>query len=243
MTIAPTPLPRVKVPRRHISPFTAGILTLIALGFAVLVVRDLSEGSGHSSTLEGSGVAATQIRTLPHFGGIELTGSNNVVVRADPHQAVVVHADDNLLSHVTTEVHAGRLVIGNTSGSFSTKAPMSVVVTVRSLTDVTLTGSGTISATGIDAAALTVTLAGSGVLRLSGAARSLDVTVVGSGDAQLEGLRAESVHAVVAGSGRILVTATKSLDASVPGTGAILYRGNPPSVSTNVTGVGAVTPA
>jgi hypothetical protein len=44
----------------------------------------------------------------------------------------------------------------------------------------------------------------------------------------------------VSGSGRILVTATESLDAAVPGTGAITYSGNPAHVTTSITGVGAV---
>jgi hypothetical protein len=34
----------------------------------------------------------------------------------------------------------------------------------------------------------------------------------------------------------------KSLDAAVPGTGAIVYGGNPPRVITSVTGTGTVVP-
>jgi hypothetical protein len=43
------------------------------------------------------------------------------------------------------------------------------------------------------------------------------------------------------GSGLIQVTATTSLDAAVPGTGAIVYSGNPPQVTSSVTGNGTVT--
>jgi len=52
---------------------------------------------------------------------------------------------------------------------------------------------------------------------------------------------ARDVHAVVSGSGRILVRATNSLDAAVPGSGAIIYSGNPAHVTTSITGNGAVT--
>ena len=41
--------------------------------------------------------------------------------------------------------------------------------------------------------------------------------------------------------GRIIVNATNSLDASVRGSGAILYRGNPPHMTKSVTGSGAIT--
>jgi hypothetical protein len=44
----------------------------------------------------------------------------------------------------------------------------------------------------------------------------------------------------VTGSGRIVVTATRSLDASIPGSGTIVYLGHPAHVTTTVTGSGAV---
>ncbi|MGZ4301184.1 MAG: GIN domain-containing protein [Gaiellaceae bacterium] len=50
-----------------------------------------------------------------------------------------------------------------------------------------------------------------------------------------------TLHAVVSGSGVMFVTATKSLDASVPGSGTIMYAGNPQDVTKSVTGSGAIT--
>ena len=43
----------------------------------------------------------------------------------------------------------------------------------------------------------------------------------------------------MSGTGRIAVHATESLDASVPGTGSIVYTGNPPQVRKSVNGVGS----
>ena len=54
-------------------------------------------------------------------------------------------------------------------------------------------------------------------------------------------LVANDVRAVVSGSGSIFTTATTSLDASVSGSGAILYAGNPQDVTKSVTGSGAIT--
>lgn len=45
---------------------------------------------------------------------------------------------------------------------------------------------------------------------------------------------------VLSGSGTIHVTATKSLDASVPGSGTIIYSGNPQDVTKSITGSGAI---
>ncbi len=151
----------------------------------------------------------------------------------------MVHADSNLLRYVTTRVVAGTLVIG-TTGSFTTRSPMTVEVRVPSLAEVTLSGSGEISVNGIDAPLLAVSLPGSGAVDASGTVTRLDVTLDGSGLAQLTSLVARDVHAVVSGSGLIRVTATASLNAAVPGTGAIYYGGNPPQVTSSVTGSGTV---
>jgi Putative auto-transporter adhesin, head GIN domain len=209
---------------------------LAAMGIALLVHGGGSAGSG----IQGSGVGATQTRTVARFSGLELAGSNKVTVVVGAPQSVIVRADSNLISHVTTHVVAGTLVIADT-GSFTTRTPMSVEVSVPSLTMLNLSGSGQLAVTGIKAPQLTVTVSGSGLLYAAGTATRLDVTLSGDGLAQLSQLTASQVHAVVAGAGLIQVTATTSLDAAVPGTGAIVYSGNPPQVTSSVTGVGTVT--
>jgi Putative auto-transporter adhesin, head GIN domain len=198
-------------------------------------------GSSSTSGAEGSRIAATQVRDVAAFNSVELAGSNNVVIRVGEKQSVVVKADSNLLDRVTTQVQSGRLVIANTPGSFTTRSPMSVEVTVPTLTALTLTGSGNIVVDGIETESLTVTFPGSGTFTASGTVTRLDVTVSGSGTVQFTRLVATDVRAVVSGSGSIFITATKSLDAAVSGSGAILYAGNPQDVTKSVTGTGAIT--
>ncbi len=240
MTVAPTSIhPRPE--QHHFGRLFVGVLAFLlgALAVALLYQFDVF-GRSSSSTTTGSGIPATQTRHLPRFASVELAGSNNVVVRVGEKQAVVVRADDNLLARVTTKVQAGTLVVANTPGSFATKSPMSVVVTVPTLNALILSGSGNVVATGIHADALTVTLPGSGTFTGSGDAARLDVTVGGSGTVQFTRLVANTVRALVSGSGSIFVTATKSLDASVSGSGSILYTGGPSDVTKNVTGTGAI---
>ena len=210
------------------------VLAVVAIGIGLLV------HGGSSTGAQGSGTAVTQTRTVAGFSRLDLAGSNNVTVIVGGPQSVVVHADSNLINHVTTRVAAGSLIIGDTGG-FTARSPMSVDVRVPSLTALTLSGDGQISVTGISTPQLTVTVSGSGLLSAAGTATRLDVTLSGAGQAQLSQLAARDVHAVVTGSGLIQVTATTSLDAAVPGTGAIIYTGNPSQVSTSVTGTGTVT--
>jgi Putative auto-transporter adhesin, head GIN domain len=243
VTVAPTSVH----PRRehHRSRWIlAAILAFLlgGLGVALLYESNVFGGSSSSSSsVEGSGVAASETRDVNPFGSVELAGSNNVVIHAGEQQSVIVSADDNLLDRVTTEVQSGKLVIGNTTGSFSTNSPMSVEVSVPTLSALTLSGSGNIVVGGIKADSLTVSLPGSGTLTASGTTTRLGVTVSGSGMVQFNRLVASDVQAVVSGSGTVFVIATKSLDASVPGDGTIIYAGNPPDITRSITGTGAIT--
>jgi len=220
----------------------AAAVAVLCIGVLFMFQYDLFQSSSSSSTVKGSGVPASETRSVPAFNAVELAGSNVVHIRVDGTRSVVVHADDNLLSRVTTTVTAGRLVIGEIPGSFETKAEMRVDVHVPTLDSLSLTGSGIVFATGIATPAFRVTIDGSGVINATGTTDRLDVSIGGSGDAQLGDLQARTVHAVVAGSGRVLTRATDTLDAAVPGSGAIVYGGAPAHVTTNITGSGAVIP-
>ena len=241
MTTAPTPVQtghQRHRPRWVLAVIVAALLGVVAI--ALLFELDVF-GSSSTSTIQGSGVPVTQSRDVAPFTGVELAGSNNVVVHVGEEQLVVVKADDNLVDRVTTEVTSQTLVVGNTPGSFSAESPMIVEVVVPTLDTLTLSGSGNIVIHGIEAESLEVELPGSGTLSGSGTTARLDVSVPGSGVVEFTNLVANDVQAAVSGSGSIFVTATSSLDASVSGSGAIVYAGDPENVTRSVTGSGAIT--
>jgi hypothetical protein len=213
----------------------------LAVGASTAALLYQLDGSESSSGNDGSGIPATQARDVGAFESIELAGSSNVVVHVGQRKSVVVKADDNLLDRVTTEVQSATLVISNAPGSFTTKSPMVVEITVPKLEALTLSGSGNIVVDGVESERLEVTLPGSGTLTASGTVAQLDVTLSGSGLAQFTALAASDVRALVSGSGSIFVTATKSLDASVSGSGAIVYTGTPQDVAKSVSGSGVIT--
>jgi hypothetical protein len=239
MTTAQPPISRSSAPHRLYVLLLTVLVLLVGAGVVLLARHYSSSSSSSSARVQGSGVAATQARDLPAFTAVDLAGSNNLTVHVGGRQAVVVRADDNLLEHVTTQVRNGTLVIGNT-GSFTTRSPMSVEVTVPSLDAVSLSGSGLVNVDGVRGAKLTVRAPGSGLLTASGTVGRLDASLAGSGDLQLRDLSARDVEATVSGSGRLQVKATGSLDASVTGAGAIFYSGNPGKVTRSVTGSGAI---
>jgi hypothetical protein len=219
------------------------LLAVVATATFFLARQDgTSTAVSFTNGVRGSGVPASQTRTVPSFGAIDLTGSSNIRVRVGPRQKVVVNADDNLIDRVTTDVRGGVLVVSE-RGNFSTKRPLTVNVTVPTLTAVGLIGSGAINVVGVDARTFTAELPGSGLLTVSGTAQGLHATLAGSGSMQLRHLTARSVTATVPGSGRLAVHATHALNASVPGHGLIVYTGEPKTLDRSVSGSGAIVRA
>jgi hypothetical protein len=119
---------------------------------------------------------------------------------------------------------------------------MAVEIGTPSLEAVALAGDGIVTVTGASGRRLTVQLAGTGLVQVSGAVDGLDAMLDGTGNLELGDLKARDVEAVVSGTGRVIVKPSRALDASVPGTGSIVYRGHPSKVTTNITGSGAVVP-
>jgi hypothetical protein len=228
----------------HSSRLVLVVVALLAAAVAaavtLFVVRDGDDG-GSGSGVQGSGVTASETRSVPAFDAVDLAGSNVVAVRVGDPRSVVVRGDDNLLALVTTEVRDGVLVLG-TSGSFSTEQPMSVEVSVPSLDAVALSGSGVVTVEGVAAEELVARLPGSGVLTVRGTAQRLDAAHAGSGRLLLGELVAQDAKALVSGSGELEVHATRVLDATVSGSGTIAYRGDPATVTQQVTGSGAIFP-
>jgi Putative auto-transporter adhesin, head GIN domain len=150
-----------------------------------------------------------------------------------PHRLYVV-----LLAALVVLLGTGVVLLGH--GSFTTKTPMSVEVTVPTLAAASLSGSGGVAVEGVDAARFTASLSGSGMLTVTGRARRLEGGLAGSGDLRLQGLEFRDARATVSDSGRLQVRATRTLHASVPGSGAIFYSGNPERVIKSVTGAGTI---
>jgi hypothetical protein len=185
-------------------------------------------------------VAASETRTVPPFTAVELAGTNEMIVQVGQPQLVVVRADDNLLDHVVTEVHAGVLVVSD-GDSFTSRSPMSVVVTMPSLRSATLSGTGQLMLTGVAANTFTARLPGAGTLVASGHAARIDASISGDGAMRLESLLATDATVTVGGTGSVMIHVSGSLDATVSGTGSIIYIGHPESVTRTITGIGSVS--
>lgn len=182
----------------------------------------------------------TERREVAAFSTVELAGTNDVRVRVGTERSVTVTAEERVVDHVTTIVRGGRLVIGDV-GSFTSTRGMNVAVSVPSLDAVRVSGTGAVTVEGVQADEFVAELsgAGTGTLRVSGAAPRLTAVLAGTGTVALHDLDADHVVARLGGTGTISVSAASTLDATLTGDGSIVYRGSP-SVTSHITGTGSV---
>ncbi len=238
-------------------------LTVAATALVASLVLTLAPAA-HARVV-GSGTVATETRAVSDFDAIDAEGSMDLEVRQAAREAVQVQADDNLLPLVETVVEprngSRTLVVRFKRGeSISTRKPVVVKIDVVRLQALALAGSGDVQVQALKTPAFRLALAGSGdaklqgletetfELRLSGSgdvvgagrSRSVKVSIAGSGNADLEGLVADEVKVSIAGSGDASVTANKSLEASVAGSGDVRWGGSASTVNTAAAGSGRI---
>jgi hypothetical protein len=206
----------------------------LGMGLAVLVA-----GCGLNA-ISGSGKVTSDRRTVGGFTAVELRGTGRLVIDQNGVESLTIEADDNLLPYLISEVSGGRLVLGPDNGT-NVNPSREIVYTVsaRTLNGITLSGSGTVEAKGINSDSLKMAVNGSGNIRAEGKADQQEISIAGSGDYQGANLKGKAVSVNIAGSGGGVVAATDSLDVVVAGSGSIEYVGDP-KVTQRVVGSGSV---
>ena len=218
-------------------------LKKISLCLAVLSLPALS--GCMMNFIEGSGVSATETRTLTDFDSISLAGSGDVSVVKGDEFKVVVEADDNLMQYVKTEVNGRDLGLAMESSfknPIRTKTTVRYTVTCPELKSVSVAGSGDINAEDFETDEFSIAIAGSGDVKLTGSANKLDISIAGSGDCKLQDFVVKNAEISVAGSGTARIRAEETLDVSIAGSGDVYYYGKP-KVSQSIMGSGNITPA
>ena len=225
--------------------------TRVALSCAVLLAAAVSAfafGSWEelSGGVVGSGILATENRTVPPFTAIEIEGSGNVVLSQGLFQSVSVESDRNILPVVTTRVVGNVLHLGFKQGTrVRNITKLEFRITVQQLTGLRISGSGdvravtplrsnslsmTIGGSGsieaeVDAATLKADIGGSGSIEVKGRAERLEVEIDGSGGFEGRDLESAAATVKISGSGNAVVNATETIDIDISGSGSVRYGG------------------
>jgi hypothetical protein len=177
-------------------------------------------------TLGDDGPRTTQTRDVAGFTRIDNRASVDLELHVGELQRVRVRAGEKVIDDIRTSVRDGTLHISFDHHGLGDPDPI-VEASVPRLSGIDASGSGDVSADGIDIDAFDVRSDGSADISLKGTAGSLRVDMDGSGDANLGDLSARVAKVAVGGSGDADVRAGDRLDVSVDGSGDVEYHGDP----------------
>lgn len=206
------------------------------------------------------------VREVPSFHSIEYAGSIDVYVSNGTQKLAVSAENAADVAYIETKVDNGILKIRLKSEDRVWKSikgygkRLKVYVSTDQLRSITSIGSGDVhfykyrasanvdiklvGSGGFDgqlsAANMNVHQAGSGNLRLAGSVEKLNVNLAGSGNISLSDLTAADGVVVVNGSGNVMLNVSRSLEATVNGSGNINYKGNGQLVKSRIAGSGRI---
>jgi hypothetical protein len=210
-----------------------------------------------------AGETRTDERDIDDASSVVLRTGGDVDIRLGDEPSLTVVGGENVLERLVTEVDDGRLVIAIRRGPLIVgDRDLQIDVTVTSLEEVVIDGSGSVSADFGDAEDVSVQITGSGEIEaddlraesvragisgsgdidLSGRTDSLVTEVSGSGDIDTSELDARTAQVVVSGSGNVSVNASDELDVTISGSGDVRYSGRP-QIRSSISGSGDLGPA
>jgi hypothetical protein len=141
---------------------------------------------------------------------------------------------------VLSKVRDNTLHLSMRSGvSLGHATRMTFTVTVRELTQLTLSGAATVKASNLSGDTLTVAHAGAGTVTTAGAVAEQRVTLSGAGSYDGAALVSDRATVDLSGLGSVVVNASERLDATISGAGSIAYIGSP-ELHQQVSGVGSI---
>ena len=230
------------------------LFTLCVVGFSLAF-----------STKAGADNRATdRVWPVSDFDRISISGSPDVQLVQGDSEGVFGNGDDDDLERLDVFVQSGELVVRpKDRGWFRSwgSDDVSLVIELRDLSRLKLSGSGDLSADSLTSKDLELTISGSSDMEIDElAVRTLEVVISGSADIELAGeaedqrvrisgsadyaaadLRSETARVRISGSADAEVRVSGTLDARVSGSGSVRYVGEP-VITRHVSGSGKIGP-
>jgi len=191
--------------------------------------------------ISGSGNVVTEQRSVSGFSAVSLSGSGKLLIEQTGTESLTITADDNLLPHIKSDVGGGRLELGTKEFGVNIRPSTDITykLTVRNLSSLDISGSGSADAKGIQTDKLKIDISGSGRVSADGTADDVGIDISGSGGYRGETFRTKRANIEISGSGTAIVAVSDKLDVDVSGSGSVTYIGDP-QVKQQISGSGSV---
>jgi uncharacterized protein YaiE (UPF0345 family) len=171
-----------------------------------------------------------------------------------------MEGQQNILDNIKRDVDGGIWRV-NFEKSVRNAKPVKIYITLATLEEAAVSGSGNISSTNtfqnigdleigvsgsgevnlsVGADEIETAISGSGDIFLKGSANMLEASISGSGNVDASDLKTSDCEVSISGSGDVTVYCTASLEAAVSGSGDVRYKGDAAKVKASVSGSGDV---
>ncbi|MCX6306304.1 MAG: DUF2807 domain-containing protein [Bacteroidetes bacterium] len=212
--------------------------------------------------IKGKGEVITETRSSGTFSKIGLDLSATLYFTPDATYSLRVSGQENILREIITHIEDNQLVVKVKNGVIlGSHEPIVVYISAPDVAGLevsgsgdlycdspwnldelstTVSGSGSINISSLNARHLTSSISGSGsITASSGSVTNEDLNISGSGTIDLRSVGAESAYTRTSGSGNTYVKVTSHLDATISGSGNVWYSGTP-AITTHISGSGSV---
>ncbi len=167
------------------------------------------------------GPITSENRSLPEFEEIDVVGHMEVEIDPELTADLEITAPQNLMAYLETEVAGNKLIIRERNNDIE---PSRIMVRIREqeISEIELSGSGTVRGDSIYSETILLRLTGSGLIDLPVNCTSLHTQITGSGNIDVIG-EGDRVYTRIEGSGRISTETIESTwaDARIDGSGYI----------------------
>ena len=195
-----------------------------------------------TNEVKSSGQMTNDLRVLPAFDRIQVSGSYEVVTTVGGDSpSVMVVADSNYQSNIQTEVRENTLRIDTKDGVwFDSDRPISIIVNTPTLRGAGSSGSSELAVIGILVGQFDAKASGASKLILTGQADTLDINASGASSVRAQRLVAQTVNSKLSGASKASVHAAQSLSAKDSGASGLKYSGTPQHKSFKTSGASRI---
>jgi len=160
--------------------------------------------------IKGSGNVRTETHEVQNFTSVSFASIGELTIVQGEEEGLRIEAEDNLLPYFETEVHNGELVIRQSIHTLLRPTqPVRFFLQVKSLEELTVTGSGSATSEQLRAEEFTLRLTGSGDVTLGRIeAETCRTRLSGSGDIHIATLNATELETHLTGSGNMSIAGT-----------------------------------
>lgn len=194
--------------------------------------------------LHGNGAVKEESRNVGSFEEISVDGIFEVSVISGKKQKVVIKADSNLHSRITTTVKNKKIIISS-KGAICTQNPMIVEITLAELKSISLEGSSEIFVVSNNCTSekFSVDLGGTSSMKLTGRCKNLDVQLQGTAELDGSEFEAQNVNIKAEDATEALIYVTEKLSGTSSGASEVFYSGSPEKVEVQSSDVSEISPS